>query len=52
MTKEQHGKLADFFYECYQAEKAKDSPDEFLVLYFQDMMIFHEDKTDRYKKPV
>jgi hypothetical protein len=50
MTKDQHEKLADFFYQTYQFEKIKASPDEFLLNYFQDMMMFHEGKSKRYTK--
>lgn len=48
MTQAQHEKLADFFHDAWGVEKAKAKPDEFLVNYFQEMMLFHEGKSKRY----
>ncbi len=44
-------KLADFYYEAYEAEKSKgDEADAYLVSYLSDMYLFHEGKSKRYTK--
>ncbi len=45
MTKEQHEKLADFYYAAYQA-----ATDDYIKTYCQDMMLWHEMKSKRYTK--